>query len=176
MDNIDLNIDNYSYKELLNIYQLNHGTIGDKEYNKMKQKLYEIRSNFKNDVHNFFWKAHVIIMSIQYLMKQNKVDNAYKDSNINFYVEKIKSIPNFEERDIDALVNVVSNQQIKEEDEEIKQDRVLNSNTSITDRQYLNEKYQNVISRDPSLNNRNNTNMITDTLPNTVGPGYLNSI
>ena len=109
-------------------------------------------------------------------MKQNKVDNAYKDSNINFYVEKIKSIPNFEERDIDALVNVVSNQQIKEEDEEIKQDRVLNSNTSITDRQYLNEKYQNVISRDPSLNNRNNTNMITDTLPNTVGPGYLNSI
>jgi hypothetical protein len=176
MENIDLNIDNYNYKELLQIFRVGNGTIGEKDYSRMKKKLYDIKTNFSEEIYDFFWKAHIILMTIQYLMKQNKVDNAYKDSNINFYVEKIKSIPHFEERDIDVLVNVVSNQQIKEEDEEEKQNKVLNSNTSITDKQYLNEKYQNVISRDPSLNNRNNTNIITDTLPNNVGPGYLNSI
>jgi hypothetical protein len=176
MDSIDLNIENYNYNDMLNIFKLTHETIGEKEYDGIKKKLYEIRSNFDDEIYNFFWKAHVIIMTVQYLMKQKKVDNAYKNSNINFYVEKIKSIPNFEERDIDALVNVVGNQQPKEAEEELKQNKVLNSNTSIIDKQYLNEKYQNVISRDPSLNNRNNTNTITDTLPNDVGPGYLNSI
>lgn len=176
MENIDLNIDSYNYKELLQIYQLNSGTVGEKDYNHMKKKLYEIKTQFPDEIYDFFWKAHSIIMAIQYLMKQNKVDNSRRDSTINFYVEKIKSIPNFEERDIDALVNVVSNQQLKEGEEEAQQNKVLNSNTSITDKQYLNEKYQNVVSRDPSLNNRNNTNTITDTLPNNVGPGYLNSI
>jgi hypothetical protein len=176
MENIDLDIDNYNYKELLQIFQLSNGTIGEEDYNQMKKKLYEIKTKFSEDIYIFFWKAHTILMTIQYLMKQNKVDNVYKGSNINFYVEKIKSIPHFEERDIDALVNVVSNQQIKEGEEEQQQNKVLNSNTSIIDKQYLNEKYQNVISRDPSLNNRNNTNTITDTLPNNVGPGYLNSI
>lgn len=175
MNNIDLNIDNYNYTEMMNIFHL-HGNIGEKDYSRIKQKLYEIKSKFPDNIYNFYLKSHVIIMAIQHLMKQKKVDNAYQNSNINFYVEKIKSIPHFEERDIDAIVNVVSNQQIKEESEEEKQNKVLNSNTSITDKQYLNEKYQNVLSRDPSLNNRNNTNTITDTLPNNVGPGYLNSI
>jgi hypothetical protein len=176
MENIDLDIDNYNYKELLQIYQLNSGPVGEKDYNRMKKKLYEIKAKVSDEIYNFFWKSHIIIMTIQYLMKLNKVDNAYKDSNVNYYVEKIKSIPHFEERDIDALVNVVSNQPLKEEEEEQRENKVLNSNTSITDKQYLNEKYQNVVSRDPSLNNRNNTNTITDTLPNNVGPGYLNSI
>ena len=175
MENIDLNIDNYNYKELLNIFHINEN-ISEQDYNKMNQKLYEIKGNFTENIFQFFWKAHTIIMAIQKLMQQNKVDNAYKNSNINFYVEKIKSISHYEERDIDALINVISNQQIKEEDEEAKQNKVLNSNTSIIDKQYLNEKYQNVVSRDPSLNNRNNTNVITDTLPNNVGPGMLNSI
>ena len=175
MENIDMNIDNYNYKELLNIFHINEN-ISEQDYNKMNQKLYEIKGNFPENIFQFFWKAHTIIMAIQKLMQQNKVDNAYKKSNINFYVEKIKSISNYEERDIDALINVISNQQIKEEDEETKQNKVLNSNTSIIDKQYLNEKYQNVVSRDPSLNNRNNTNVVTDTLPNNVGPGMLNSI
>uniref|UniRef100_A0A6C0BB83 Uncharacterized protein n=1 Tax=viral metagenome TaxID=1070528 RepID=A0A6C0BB83_9ZZZZ len=175
MENIDLNIDNYQYQELLSIFQVSEN-IEENDYNKIKKKLYEIKSSFSEEIYNFYWKAHIIIMTIQYLMKQKKVDNAYKNSNIHFYVEKIKSIPHFEERDIDALVNVISNQQISEENEEEKQNKVLNSNTSIIDKQYLNEKYQNVISRDPSLNNRNNTNTITDTLPNEVGPGFLNSI
>lgn len=175
MENIDLNIDNYNYKEMLNIFHINEN-ISEQDYHKMNQKLYEIKGKFSENIFQFFWKAHTIIMAIQKLMQQNKVDNAYKGSNINFYVEKIKSISNYEERDIDALINVVSNQQIKEEDEETKQNKVLNSNTSIIDKQYLNEKYQNVVSRDPSLNNRNNTNVVTDTLPNNVGPGMLNSI
>lgn len=175
MNTIDLNIDNYNYNEMMNIFQLN-GNVGEKDTHRMKQKLYEIKAKFPDDIYNFYWKSHTIIMAIQKLMKLNKVDNSYKNSNINFYVEKIKSIPYFEERDIEAIVNVVSNQQIVEENEEEKQNKVLNSNTSITDKQYLNEKYQNVVSRDPSLNNRNNTNTITDTLPNNVGPGYLNSI
>lgn len=176
MNNIDLNIENYNYREILTIFNLNPRNIEEKDYNKMKQKLYEIKSNFDDNIYNFFYKAHVIIMAIQYLMKNNKSDNSHKDSVINVYVEKIKSIPNFEERDIDTLVNVVGNQPLTQEEEEQKQHKVLNSNTSIIDKQYLNEKYQNVISRDPSLNNRNNTNTITDTLPNQVGPGYLNSI
>ena len=175
MNSIDLNIDNYNYTELMNIFQLS-GNVGEKDYNRIKQKLYEIKAKFPDDIYKFYWKSHIIVMSIQYLMKQNKVDNAYTKSNINFYVEKIKSIPHFEERDIEALVNVVSNQQFVHESEEEKQNKVLNSNTSIIDKQYLNEKYQNVVSRDPGLNNRNNTNTITDTLPSNVGPGYLNSI
>jgi len=176
MENIDLNIENYNYKELLQIFQLSNGAIGEKDYNQIKKKLYDIKTKCSDEIYNFFWKAHTILMTVQYLMKQKNVDNSHKESNINFYVEKIKSIPNFEERDIDALVNVISNQQIKEGQDEERQNKVLNSNTSIIDKQYLNEKYQNVISRDPSLNNRNNTNTITDTLANDVGPGYLNSI
>ena len=177
METIDLNIDNYNYSELLNIYQI-QGTISEKEYNQIKKKLYEIKSNFPDDIYQFYWKAHIIIMAVQKLLAQNRVENSYKQSNINFYVEKIKSIPHYEERDMDALLQVVSNQQVDDaDDKEIaSQNKILNPNTSIIDRQYLNEKYQNVVSRDPTLNNRNNTNTITDTLPNNVGPGYLNSI
>jgi len=149
MNNFDLNIENYKYEELLNLFKIT--SINDRKDTKIKIDNYisDIKNNFSGDIYNFFYKSKLIINTIFSLLEKNVI---YNDAEIHKYVETIKNIQNLETySEIDVYNKVISP-------------------TS------LNTPYYNVNVLDPSLNNKNNTNIIYSTDVNEVAPGYLNSV
>lgn len=187
MNNIDfdLNINNYNFDELLNLFKINDIGKDDKKYykHKMDEKLIKIGESYPKEIYNFFKKTQMIILSVFNLLKNNVI----KDNNeIEGYVNYIKNIKNLEvyiEKDgedvlYDKIINDTSSQNyqnqynvkiIDSDDNSIK-NSVFNLN--------LNTPYYNVHNSriDPSLNNKNNTNIVVNTAVNELSPGDLNSV
>ena len=151
MDNFDLNIENYKYDELLNLFKISN--LDDKY--KIEKYVSEIKQSVSNEIYSFFYKSKVILNTIFNLLENNVIKT---DTEINEYVEKIKNIKNLETcSDIEVYNKII---------------HILNTQPITT----LNTPYYNVNKLDPSLNNKNNTNIIYNTDINEISPGNLNSV
>jgi hypothetical protein len=184
MNNIDfdLNINNYNFSELLNLFKINDIGKDDKKYykHKMDEKLIKIKESYPSEIYNFFKKTQMIILSVFNLLQNNVI----KDNNeIEGYVNYIKNIKNLEvyvEKDAedvlyDKIINDTSNQnqynvKLIDSDNNSIKNSVFNVN--------LNTPYYNLHNSriDPSLNNKNNTNIVVNTALNELSPGDLNSV
>jgi hypothetical protein len=170
---IDTDIENYNYKELLNIFKLDNNYAED-NLQKISNYIQMIKSNFSTDIYNFFIKASKIIECIYLLIKNKNIEITDLDK-IDNYVNKIKKIKSFEKLD---KIKIIDN--LKSELVQNVQTNLINSNLNdyLINNNYKNETNYNVDLNNSyqKLNNKNNTNVIVNTLPNTIAPGDLNSI
>lgn len=163
---IDIDINNYNYQELLNIFKIDNNY--SEENTSIMQKLCSVVKNkYSHDIYNFYNKAQKIIHCIYSLFKMNIILNFEDLDIINHYVDKIKKIKNFEKYDNDVIFENYLKPLVKESVE-------ININEYFPS---LNETNYTLGSKpNPSLNNKNNTNYVVSTFANSIAPGQLNSI
>jgi hypothetical protein len=168
--NIDLDINNYNYQDLLNIFKINNG-YSPENISKINDHCKLVQQNFSNDIYTFYLKAYQIVKCIYNIFNNNNnnsITNFDDNDKINFYVNKIKKIKSFEKLDDEIIINNILNINTKEPSISYK---------DINNKTLLNEPTYNLSGRvNPDLNGKNITNIIVDTFPNSLAPGELNSI
>lgn len=163
---IDLDIDNYDFNELLNIFKINDKKNIDKNIQKIQKYCSIVQQKYSNNmIQNFYSKASKIIECIYNLYNDNIILNLEDNDNINYYVNKIKNVDSFDKYHVSSIIdNIFDKYDIKKGIENL-------NNT------YQEEINFNVNSKPlTNLNNKNNTNVIINSYPNTLAPGELNSI
>ena len=152
MNNIDLDINNIS---------------------KMEQKIKIIKDNFSHEIYRFFTNSCKIISILYSLHDNDVIINMNDFKNVNYYLNKIREKKLYETHKISDIIQEF----IKKPDSSYSKKYTLleNKNTNPNTKS-LNEVNYNTQSLNPSLNNKNKTNEIANTFPNTVAPGELNSI
>ena len=164
MDQLDLNIKSYSYNELLNLFKIDVNNIKshDSLCHALQSKVNNVRSKYSTDIYDFYNKGRVIVSTIYDFL----INNLIKDNEIPEYINKITNIQDFEKRNNTDLYKLIVSENI---------DNYYN--TTVSDTNELNTPYFNTASRiNPSLNNKNNTNIVYNTAVNEVSPGDLNSV
>jgi hypothetical protein len=162
MENVDLDINSYSYDELLVLFKLKEVSNRDYLSSQLEKKMAQIKEKYPENIQHFYYKGKIIILAI-YDILENKVIKT--DEDIDNCMDKIRLIPHLEKLDehqlLDRLVDL---------------DHIY-SNTIIKDNPVpINTPYYNVNSRiNPSLNNKNYTNVVHNTSENGIAPGELNS-
>lgn len=158
MNNIDLDLKNYSYNELLKLFKIKD--LDDKHYFKhiIDEKLKIIQQQYPENIYNFFYKSKLAILTIFNLIENNIITNTNESDN---YFSQIKGITSLEDYTEMDLYNKIINQ----------------NNIHEFEKELLNEKYNDLGGRvNPSLSNKNNTNLIYNSAINEVSPGNLNSV
>ena len=173
----DLNLDNYNFNEMLNLFKIRDIGSDDKKYYKYKmdEKMAGIKEKYSKEIYNFFYKSKMIILSIFNLLHNNIIKN--NNNEIEGYVNYLKNMKNLEvyiEKEEDLYSKILNDNQYKikiiDSDENSISNSVFNLN--------LNTPYKNTHSGrvDPSLNGKNNTNLIVNSQINEISPGDLNSV
>jgi hypothetical protein len=173
----DLNIHNYNFNELLNLFKIHDIGSDDKKYYKYKmdEKLAGIKEKFPKEIYNFFYKSKMIILSIFNLLHNNIIKN--NNNEIEGYVNYLKNMKNLDiyiDKEDELYNKIVTDNQYKIKIVDTDKNSVSNSVFSLN----LNTPYNNTDSGrvDPSLNNKNNTNFIVNSQINEISPGDLNSV
>lgn len=149
MDGLDLNIDDYNYNELLNIYGLTD--INDKNIlPRMDDKLITVKKKFPSNIYDFYFKTHKIISVLHLLYQKNKIQNLNEISDC---IKYIKSIHLFEKETNENLENQLTNNLLNNKDKELIE--IPNNPVGIAN---------------------NNTNIVVDNYSNDLAPGNLNSL
>jgi hypothetical protein len=159
MNDIDLNIRNYNYNELLNLFKISGIDNEIKNKDKINKMISIINSEYPQ-LKSFFKQSKQIILTIFKMLENNVIDHEDIDS----YIKKIHFVENFENISTTDLLDKIVKKTIETYSKNV-------NNYSL-----LNESNLNVNKLDPSLNNKNNTNLISNTFPNIVAPGNLNPV
>jgi len=160
MNDIDLNIDNYTFPELLNLFKIDNNYENVEHKQKMDTVLQKIQNSFPN-LSTFYLQSGKIISTIFKFFEKGIIEN---DKDINKYLTQIKIIDNFQNINENDIINKIMEKSIKA------------YNKNVSNHSLLNEPNLNVNQFNPSLNNKNNTNLIANSFPNVVAPGHLNPV
>lgn len=166
---LDIDINNYNFYELLNIFKLDNNNNIEENLLSINNYCKNIKNKYNNEIYLFFLKASKIVECIYSLVSNNSISLGDLDI-MNKIMYKIKKIESFETLDKQNIIeNFLSSENIRNVDISIKDDLINN--------QYENSPNYNVYQK-PSLNlnDKNNTNIILNTLNNSTAPGDLNSI
>ena len=173
----DLNLDNYNFNEMLNLFKIHDIGSDDKKYYKYKmdEKIAGIKEKYSKEIYNFFYKSKMIILSIFNLLHNNIIKN--NNNEIEGYVNYLKNMKNLEvyiDKEDDLYSKLVNDNQYKIKIIDSDENTVTNSLFNLN----LNTPYKNTHSGrvDPSLNGKNNTNLIVNSQINEISPGDLNSV
>jgi len=158
---MDLNIDNYTYTDLLNVFKItNNNSLENVE--KMNMLLETIKDSYSKEIIYFFTKAYNVISSIFNLHKMNRIENIDNIDIVNNYYNKIKSIKNLENKNVEQIIYYL---------EDLQNDSYTNSYVKIL------PTTENLASKsNRSLYNNVQTNIVENTLNNSIAPGNINSI
>jgi hypothetical protein len=159
MSQFDLNIKNYDYNELLNLFKIKNSDNRNEVLFKLDKKMSTIsKSNFEDYIVNFYKKCKTIISTVNELL----LNGTIKFSELESFMNKIHRI---DETDNVALLSSME-----------LLNKIRNSEVELNVEYRLNAPYYNVNKLDYVLNDKNNTNIIVNTAVNEVSPGDLNSI
>lgn len=164
MNSIDLNIQNYSYEELLKLFKLNIDIIENRDelQDKLNNKTKIIKQKYPDEIFSFYNKGKTIILSIYDFVKNKIIEG---NEEIDKCLQKITNISDFEKKNESELYKLIVDVDIN---------NYYNSSNLLTEQ--LNTPYYNVGKLNPSLNNKNNTNIVYNTAINEASPGDLNSV
>ena len=154
-DNLDLNIYNYTYSEILTLLKLDNN-FDKKNIEKLNTFLIDIKSRVSSSYYTFFLQAYKIVIFVYSLYHDDIILNN-DSSQIELYVNKIKKIPSFERLSVSEILER------------------LNINKSNQSNQ-SNQSNPNTDVFVPTVQEQKNTNNVNSVIANNVGPGYLNSI
>lgn len=162
MNNIDLNIDNYNLNDFLNIFKITNINNKTENIYKINSKLNKAKEKLPTDIYGFYKKVGKIITTLTKLIEGN-IANGERD--YLKYINKIKNVENFELYEENELTNKILNR--------------------LSDKQYIFEfnesnadtdKNLNINVTHPLINDKNSTNIVANSFPNVVAPGYLNPV
>ena len=97
-NNIDTDILNYNYEELLSIFKLTNMKTIDSA--KLERKLLNIKERFSEEIYYFYFKAYKILLCI---FQMNLDDNEQAD----FFINKIKKVRSFEAFGTNELITLI---------------------------------------------------------------------
>jgi hypothetical protein len=172
MNNIDLDLNNYNFNELIYLFNITECNDIKNNTNKMLKKMNLVKTKCNDIVYMFYYKCYKIISFIYELYEKNIILNLHDLDNITSYKNKIANIESFEKYDNSEIINqfleikTTNNQNVKYT---VLDD--LDANKPLNDPNY--NIGGNVY---PILNNKNNTNTINNVYSNKVTAGDLNSI
>lgn len=172
MSNNEMNLDinDYSYDELLNIYQLPdfyHAS----NLHTIQEKLKVVKDNFGNDIYIFYLKVSKIIIIIYELLGQGFLPNLKNVIAIQKFIDKVKEIDSFEKYKTEYLVEKIT--KTNNSRRKILQDKnAVDDVNSITKSLDIVNKADNT-TPDNKLNLPYNE---YNSLQNPVAPGALNSV
>ena len=185
MDQIDLNIKNYNYTELLNLFKIDINNIKshDSLCHTLQSKVNNIRAKYSTEIFDFFNKGRVVVSTIYDFLINKLIQN---NSEIPEYINKITNIQDFENRNNTDLYKLIVSTNIDNyynttvSDTNEFNNQPLNTqplNNPYFSEPRLNTPYFNTAGRiNPSLNNKNNRNIVYGSTLDEVGPGDLNSV
>lgn len=157
----EIDIDQYDYFELLDVYKLSPHMPYDEMLEYMDDYLATIKSNFDSTIFSFYLQAYTLILSIHKLLK---VDNISPERGALERAEKqVRSIANFERYSVD---NIVAKLRVVSADDS--RDRELAKYTSL-----LSQSAER-ISFPPE--NKHHINTIVNAAPANVAPSELNTV
>ena len=108
MNNIDLNLDNYDYQDLLNIFKISN-TAAKENKERLERKMLAVREKFREEDHiyMFYFKAYKIILCIFHLFKTNTIVSLENNNQIEFYIEQITDIEAYEAYETANLATLI---------------------------------------------------------------------
>ena len=168
--NVDLNINNYNYQELLNLFKVDN-VHSKNNLERIQNRCQLVKENFSSEVHDFYMKAHKIISCVYNLFKYNLITNLEDSETISHYVNKIRKIESFEKYSASKIISQFLDVNLNQME---KNDNIMDVNEP--DARLNDETYDLNTRPITNLNNKNNTNAIINTFPNSLSPGDLNSI
>lgn len=160
MSSLDLDLKNYSYYELFNLFKINNTDNRQNILYKLNKTISNItEQNIEEYIATFYKKAKNIIITISDMLNNNYITH----SEIETFMNKIYKIDDTENI---ALINCID---------------LLNKLKNLDIKNAIplaekNESFYNLNKMDYNLNDRNNTNTILNVATNEVSPGNLNSI
>jgi len=161
---MDLNIDNYNYNEILQIFKIAND-FDETNIHKMEKTLDLVKEQLTHEYYNFYLKAYKIILFIYSLFDNNIIsDNDHKK--IELYTNKIKRIHTYEYYEVDDIYNAL----------QITRHQLGHKGGRNKDAEYdkINLSYDQIYV--PTLQKQMVTNLVESTNNNNVAPGQLNSI
>jgi len=167
MDNIDTNIENYSFDDMTNLFKVSPNLSEDdiNELNKMMKKVNTLTNNEHKDIVTLFKKIAMILSCIHKYRDYMKINDIYYLScreDDNYIISLIKNYHNFEAISSSSyLLNKIL-EKIEKEDE------LNNNNNNILD-------IKSLTPAQPLVNDKSNT-PITNTFENKLVSGTINSI
>jgi hypothetical protein len=149
--NIDLDVNNYNYDDLLQLFKIQDKQKDNRQL--IQEKLLLIQPNVNPDIYNFYKKSSHILDCLYTLFDNNMLLDLNDHKMISYYIDKIKKIENYE----------------KKKSQNILQELISLNNENKND---LGEYDSNSM----FSNLQQNKNMIIDSFPNELAPGKLNSL
>jgi hypothetical protein len=157
---MDLNIDNYSYNDLLNVFKINNNNSLE-NIEKMNFLFDTVKKSYSKEIVSFFTKAYNIVNSIFNLYDQNIIKNIENFEVINDFYNKIRNIKNLESKKAEDIISYLK---------DLKDDSYVNSYVNIL------PSPQKLASTDNrSLYNNIKTNIVANSYNNNVIPGDINT-
>lgn len=169
----DIDITNYTYPEMLDVFGIG------REFKasvivQMDEKLRKVRDKLPVEYYLFYLKVHRIIWMIHQLFIRNVIQDELNLRHIEYYVDKICSIDNFETMNVEELfsrLNVSATSSSKNQNQ--KQNQKQQESVRQFEVEDEEPKYE-------SSNNNNNTitnpHLLINSYPYPVAPTNLNSI
>lgn len=165
---IDLEIDNYNYNELLNLFHLpDVYHIGN--IHLIQERLKVIKTNFSQDIYHFFLKSSKIITCMYELLNLGFVSNLNNTISVQKFVEKIKDVNRYESYDPNDLAKVVTKTSDKRKQREREEDFDLVN--SISNDFKISTKAESVM-----LPPNRTQQSVETSFDSQVVPGNLNSV
>lgn len=170
MDSLDLNIQNYEFSELLNVFKIKTFDSSFDYKTNLTLKTNKIVDNYPSHISDFFVISKNVVLAMFSLLENNLI----MQSQVEEYFAKIQDIEHLQQFNDTEIINLIINQTDlnlfkREEHKILKEPSILDT--------ALNKPYFSIGSRvDPTIDFKNNTNEITQTFPNNVAPGNLNAI
>ena len=168
MTNKDIDIANYTYPEMLDVYGVGR-EFKASVIDEMDTKLRKVREKLPIEYYVFYLKVHRIIWMVHQLFIKNVIQDELNLRHIEYYVDKIKTTPDFETMNTAELFNRLNILAVttKEKDKEKEKET-----TRTTDILHEESKY-------PATNIPNklmDPHLLINSYPYPVAPTNLNSI
>lgn len=156
-NNIDFNVDNYDFVDMLKVYKIADYKNKTQTEEKINKKYEAVAKKYPaTTLQQFFLRLKTILLTVLGQMDAGKL--VLKD--IESYINRIKQVKQYEHyKEVDLVYRI----------------HVIN-NANDDDAFLLNEPNYDVNRVNPDLNNKNNTNVIVNTASNEVSPGSLNAV
>jgi hypothetical protein len=173
MSNVDLNIDNYDFNELLQLFNIKDDYRIKENIEKIYKKLKIIKTKYDSNIYKFYLKSCKIIECIYNLYEKNIILTLDDNNSISSYKKKVTKIDFFEDYDTSEIISSHLNIKTYDSVADVYSNTIYNKPPI---KEKLNEPNYDIGKANPNLNNKNNTNLIANTFPNKIAPGNLNSI
>jgi hypothetical protein len=173
----DLDIHNYNFIEMLDIFKIKDYNFSQENLSKIKKHCSIIKHKYSNneDICNLYIKAQKIIECI-YELIDNHIISLDDLTQIHYYTDKIKQVESFEKYDKKTIIKDRLHINSIENIENVQSNIDKNEKNKLVGADLNDPNYNVLIHPNPSLNNKNNTNLVFDSFPNAAAPGKLNSL